>query len=165
MLKKAIKRRELEVEWRMFDIVTERGSMSRRELRQLCMEVDSRTFNRLLERWRRAKEIGYDDTMVWDQENAAAAAAAAAAPSYRELAVRVEVWDKTNGQCWYCGKQTNPFRDFQIDHVVPQAHGGTDDRGNLVPACQACNQRKGAQSLDSFRRGYGIGHRFWFEQE
>lgn len=59
--------------------------------------------------------------------------------------VRAEVWDKTDGACWYCGRQTNPFRDFTVDHVYPVALGGTDDIDNLVPACRSCNSAKGCR--------------------
>ena len=59
--------------------------------------------------------------------------------------VRAEVWDKTGGVCWYCGCQTNPFRDFTVDHMHPVARGGTDDIDNLVPACRSCNSAKGCR--------------------
>jgi len=29
-----------------------------------------------------------------------------------------------------------------MDHVVPVARGGTSSKGNVVPACPACNQTK-----------------------
>ena len=29
-----------------------------------------------------------------------------------------------------------------MDHVVPVARGGTSTRGNVVPACRACNAAK-----------------------
>lgn len=58
-------------------------------------------------------------------------------------AVRAMVWAKTGGVCHYCGKQTNPFADFTVDHVVPLAKGGTNELDNLVPACRRCNSAKG----------------------
>lgn len=57
--------------------------------------------------------------------------------------VRAAVWDMTDGKCWYCGIQTNPFRDFTIDHVMPLVKGGSDSLDNLVPCCKSCNSRKG----------------------
>ena len=39
----------------------------------------------------------------------------------------------------------------QVDHVVPQAAGGTDDLSNLVLACGSCNSRKGSMSAERFR--------------
>lgn len=58
---------------------------------------------------------------------------------------RATVWDMTGGACWYCDIQTNPFRDFTIDHVIPVSKGGTDDLANLVPCCKSCNSKKGAR--------------------
>lgn len=45
-------------------------------------------------------------------------------------------------KCFYCDE------DFELvqltrDHVVPRCEGGSEDLANQVPACQACNQRKG----------------------
>lgn len=82
---------------------------------------------------------------------------------------RALAWDRSGGRCWYCGKQTNPFRDFHVDHVVPVASGGTNELPNLVPCCAECNERKGAQSLEIFRArtelALGIAdHRFYFER-
>lgn len=73
-----------------------------------------------------------------------------ALPRVGQRALRSEVWDKTNGHCWYCDKALNPFRDLHIDHVVPRARGGLDTIDNLVPACATCNLSKGAKSLDEW---------------
>ena len=56
--------------------------------------------------------------------------------------LRAEIWDKTNGRCSYCSLQTNPFRDFHIDHVVPFSQGGSLNVDNLVPSCATCNISK-----------------------
>lgn len=45
------------------------------------------------------------------------------------------------GLCAYCGSQTPP-RELTMDHVVPVARGGRSSKGNVVPACKACNTRK-----------------------
>ena len=43
---------------------------------------------------------------------------------------------------------------FQIDHVIPQKHGGTDDDDNLCLACLECNSYKGPNvaALDPLTR-------------
>ena len=49
---------------------------------------------------------------------------------------------KCNFTCQYCGYDGRAFPNwFQltVDHIVPQAQGGTDDRDNLLSACHACN--------------------------
>jgi 5-methylcytosine-specific restriction endonuclease McrA len=67
--------------------------------------------------------------------------------------VRAEIWDKTGGKCWYCGKQTNPFKkEFCIDHLIPRSAGGSDDIENLVPSCTNCNCSKNNLGLELFRK-------------
>ena len=36
-----------------------------------------------------------------------------------------------------------PFRNFEIDHVIPRAKGGSDHVDNLQLLCGACNRAKG----------------------
>lgn len=76
---------------------------------------------------------------------------------------RAAVWDKTHGRCWYCGVEMNPFRDFNIDHVVPVSQGGLDDIANLVPACVSCNFTKRHHDVEILRKMYPENHRFYFE--
>jgi 5-methylcytosine-specific restriction endonuclease McrA len=45
------------------------------------------------------------------------------------------------GLCHYCGA-TFPAEELTMDHIVPITRGGTSTRGNLVPACKECNNRK-----------------------
>ena len=65
--------------------------------------------------------------------------------------IRKSVWAKTDGKCWYCGEQTNPWGDFCIDHFKSSASGGTDDSENLVPSCGSCNRKKGGLTVEQFR--------------
>jgi len=49
--------------------------------------------------------------------------------------------------CWICGGPfTDPNDPPVADHVIPRAHGGSDDITNLAPAHRSCNGRRG-QSL------------------
>ena len=45
------------------------------------------------------------------------------------------------GHCHYCGRQVPP-RELTLDHVVPLVRGGRSTRGNCVPACKDCNNKK-----------------------
>jgi len=45
------------------------------------------------------------------------------------------------GVCFYCGRPT-PARELTMDHIVPLARGGRTTKGNVVPACKDCNNRK-----------------------
>lgn len=46
-----------------------------------------------------------------------------------------------HGRCYYCQIKVPPS-DLTMDHLVPIARGGSSTRGNIVPACRACNQTK-----------------------
>lgn len=37
-----------------------------------------------------------------------------------------------------------------IEHVIPKSKGGKNKRGNYVPACLPCNQRRGNMDYDAF---------------
>lgn len=57
------------------------------------------------------------------------------------LRLRAEVLSE--GRCRSCGRW--PREDdvkLVVDHVIPQTWGGTDERENLQPLCEDCNQGK-----------------------
>lgn len=43
--------------------------------------------------------------------------------------------------CGYCGRPTAP-KGLTMDHIVPVARGGRSTKGNVIPACKACNTKK-----------------------
>ena len=45
------------------------------------------------------------------------------------------------GICHYCGGKFKPG-ELSMDHIVPVARGGRSNKGNIVPCCKACNNRK-----------------------
>ena len=45
------------------------------------------------------------------------------------------------GVCYYCEQKVDPG-ELTMDHVVPLARGGKSTKGNLVPACKDCNNKK-----------------------
>lgn len=52
-----------------------------------------------------------------------------------------------DGRCAYCGC-SGPL---EADHRIPLARGGTNDIGNILPACPSCNRRKAMSTEDEFR--------------
>lgn len=59
-------------------------------------------------------------------------------------ALRASQWWKRRiaaGRCHYCDRQVGP-RALSMDHVVPLIRGGRSIRGNVVPACKECNNKK-----------------------
>jgi 5-methylcytosine-specific restriction endonuclease McrA len=60
----------------------------------------------------------------------------------REL--RQSQWWKrrcARGICHYCERRV-PARALTMDHIVPIARGGRTTKGNVVPACKDCNNKK-----------------------
>jgi 5-methylcytosine-specific restriction endonuclease McrA len=47
----------------------------------------------------------------------------------------------SRGLCAYCNGHF-AARDLTMDHVVPVARGGRSTKGNVVPACKSCNNKK-----------------------
>jgi len=45
------------------------------------------------------------------------------------------------GICHYC-KTTTPPKELTMDHIVPVSRGGRSTKGNVVPACKECNNKK-----------------------
>ncbi len=62
------------------------------------------------------------------------------APPYRTQ--KHTLFGKQEGLCAGC-EILFPFRNFTIDHIVPQSRGGTDHIENLQLLCGACNSLKG----------------------
>lgn len=63
------------------------------------------------------------------------------------MEVRQYLLAKWEHRCAYCTATGLPL---EIDHVVPQSHGGSDRVANLVIACRACNLAKGDKLLEDF---------------
>ncbi len=45
------------------------------------------------------------------------------------------------GICHYC-KCPTPPKELTMDHIVPVSRGGRSTKGNVVPACKECNNKK-----------------------
>jgi 5-methylcytosine-specific restriction enzyme A len=59
-------------------------------------------------------------------------------------ALRASAWWKRRispGICYYCRRAVG-VRALTMDHLVPLGRGGRSVRGNVVPACKDCNDRK-----------------------
>jgi len=65
---------------------------------------------------------------------------------------RFEVFKRDDFTCKYCGRKT-PEVVLEIDHVVPQCDGGTDDSINLVTSCWECNSGKSSVPLTQILTG------------
>ncbi|PIU00167.1 MAG: HNH endonuclease [Bdellovibrionales bacterium CG10_big_fil_rev_8_21_14_0_10_45_34] len=60
----------------------------------------------------------------------------------REL--RQSQWWKqqlAKGVCFYCEKTFAP-NELTMDHKIPLSRGGRSTKGNIVPCCKDCNNKK-----------------------
>jgi hypothetical protein len=54
------------------------------------------------------------------------------------------VRERAGGRCEYCRLPAAHVQvPFEIEHIIPRQHGGTDALGNLALACLHCNRYKG----------------------
>ena len=60
----------------------------------------------------------------------------------RELR-RSEWWKRKRaaGMCHYCQGQLPPA-ELTMDHLITLVRGGKSTKGNIVPACKECNNKK-----------------------
>jgi HNH endonuclease len=58
---------------------------------------------------------------------------------------------RERGRCFYCLRRF-PGRWRVLDHVVPQARGGSHSCRNLVSCCVECNSQKGEMAAEDFLR-------------
>lgn len=59
------------------------------------------------------------------------------------------LYGKQEGICAGC-QVLFPFRNMTVDHIVPQARGGSDHFDNLQLLCNACNSTKGTKPQEQF---------------
>ena len=62
------------------------------------------------------------------------------------------LFEREQGCCIYCSIHASKAK-MEIDHVVPKSKGGTDSLNNLVLSCNACNQAKGNQDVQTYLKG------------
>jgi len=65
--------------------------------------------------------------------------------------LRQAIHAREGGVCFYCLRQI-PSRAHCLDHVVPQAAGGSNSYRNLVSSCLDCNPQKSNRPAEDFLR-------------
>ena len=58
--------------------------------------------------------------------------------------IRQKVFERANFRCEYCLAPEIIGVSMEVDHIVPQATGGSDELDNLCLACDRCNAAKSA---------------------
>jgi len=65
-----------------------------------------------------------------------------------------DIMKMQGGKCAYC--RTRLGKKYHVDHVMPLALGGSNDRSNLQILCQPCNQSKSAKHPIVFAQSRGF---------
>ncbi len=79
------------------------------------------------------------------------------AAGVREGSVSLEAWlaicEAAGNVCVYCHQPPAPGAKLEVEHLTPLKHSATPGKheiGNVVPACRACNARKGTKTVEEF---------------
>lgn len=68
---------------------------------------------------------------------------------YMQVWLEDLIMARERGRCYYCKKTvilTDSYnRDIHFDHLIPIAHGGSNDPTNFVLSCSSCNSKKGTE--------------------
>jgi 5-methylcytosine-specific restriction endonuclease McrA len=48
---------------------------------------------------------------------------------------------RSEGVCHFCHRRFPP-KELTMDHIVPLIRGGKSTKGNVVPSCKECNNKK-----------------------
>ncbi len=54
----------------------------------------------------------------------------------------LDILERHNFKCVYCGKKLIDLFDTTRDHIIPISKGGHNIKENVVPACRSCNCKK-----------------------
>ena len=73
-------------------------------------------------------------------------------PEQRRTGVRRHLEDMLQAQDGQCVACLCPIDNgnAHVDHIIPKARGGTDERINLQALCGPCNMSKGAKKMDEW---------------
>jgi len=63
---------------------------------------------------------------------------------------RKQVFDSSGGRCFYCDCDLALDGKWHVEHKIPRALDGTNDRSNLAAACVPCNLQKGDKTAEEF---------------
>lgn len=61
--------------------------------------------------------------------------------------IRNYLLEKHGRKCFYCDKEVS---NFEVEHMLPKAKGGSNRIDNLTLSCHSCNQKKGTLTAEEF---------------
>lgn len=63
---------------------------------------------------------------------------------------RLEIFNKSHGECHYCHAPLDLRGRWHIEHMMPRALLGSNKRSNLVASCVTCNMKKKDKTAEEF---------------
>ena len=76
------------------------------------------------------------------------------APGKISASALAEILELQRHRCAACRRSVRG--SYHIDHIIPIARGGTNDRRNIQILCPTCNLSKGAKDPATFMRSRGF---------
>lgn len=89
-----------------------------------------------------ANDASFLQKPLWADEDMPTLPTGGPAPKKQVPKRRREVFEKSDGRCFYCGKVLTLDGRWHIEHQMPRALLGPDELPNLVAACAPCNHAK-----------------------
>ena len=66
-------------------------------------------------------------------------------PKLAKRRYRQSIYESWDHKCGYCGREAT-----SLDHIIPRFRSGSNNRNNLLPACQRCNNHKGSDKMEEW---------------
>lgn len=92
-------------------------------------------------------EQNIDKRKIYSINNNAKRRSLAGGNVYISVKIVRILWDKQNGQCFYCSRD---LEKYHVDHYIPLVKGGKHEEENLRLACPTCNHKKHAKMPEEF---------------
>lgn len=64
-----------------------------------------------------------------------------------------KIYARHDGKCASCGRKLMAGDDYEIDHKIALANGGTDDDDNLQLLCEGCHILKTGDDVSEAAKG------------
>jgi 5-methylcytosine-specific restriction endonuclease McrA len=134
MLKRCTKCKEMKPATREVFGGTGTGTGNLKGKCRVCMNADSRNYEKANKEGRRARDAKRADTGPQSRKSFGGD-------------IKKELFRKQSGICICCFKSIEHAELAEVDHCVPLSRGGSDDESNYLLAHKQCNKEKHNKTL------------------